>query len=156
MLFLNPLSAPFAAPPETEPAPADAPPLPAVNYPMRDSNPVRSDNVPAPVTGESVWIVEDGVQVEYIYGAGGWIFLDLNRRAHFASVAALREIAARRREVALTGGTGNANSTSVPYVTAHGSTVVHHATVLPNAPARFIVPASPGHQTGAVSAHLPR
>jgi hypothetical protein len=148
-----------AASPETVPMPAPAetasPPAPVVNYPLADSSPETSNALPGFAAGESVWIVEDGVQVQYVYGPEGWVYWDLNRRAHYASAVVLRQIEARR----LGGGLGSPRyvhyaPTHYSQAAIHASPVFHYVNRLPNAASRSIVHASPGHSTASASAHM--
>ncbi len=151
-----------AASPETVPMPVPvpgetaSPPAPVVNYPLRDSSPGTSNDLPGFAAGEQVWIAEDGVQVQYFHSPEGWVYWDLNRRVHHASAAVLRQIEARR----LGGGVGipryvhYSPAHFAPEMT-HASTVNHHVTGLPNFASHSIVHASPGHSTMSASAHMP-
>ena len=159
-LAIGPLHRVRAASPETVPMPAPAEtasaPAPVVNYPLSDSSPGPSNDVRGFAAGESVWIVEDGVQVQYFYRPDGWVYWDLDRRAHYASAVVLRQIEARR----LSGGFGipryvHYSPAHYGHAVIHASPVFHSVTSLPNAAPRPIFRASPGHSTASASAHMP-
>jgi hypothetical protein len=114
-------------------------PLPAVNYP----HPVF-DAAPPVRDRETIWIIDNGVSRPYYYAAGGWLYLDANRRPHVASPSVQEAIAARRAPAGFQPGgfqsggfqSGGVQSHGLPNTARHPIVTISHASRAAEPPRR--------------------